>query len=315
MSEEIRKNESSDVVDALRSYLVRGSQGVNQSTVAKAIGVSNTIISQLLSGKYKGDVAGVAEKIRQFLAREKERKAMSHIQSGFAITAQAADALSVITFCHIHRKMGVIHAPAGIGKTMALRHYAAENTAVRIITCRAGMSQRELLDEILEEMGKQARGTNGKIIKAICDELEGAELVLICDEAQHLGLASFEALRYIHDRTQIPVVFCGTDDIVDRMTGRKNLVYDQIFSRVAIRRRLKVQIRRSDVEALLATAGDLTAGKEIVDFLFQVAQKRGYYRTMMSCLTTARIMAAQQGESLAVPHLTVASQFLWEVAS
>jgi hypothetical protein len=254
-------------------------------------------------------------KIEEFLAREEERGQHVELKMSFVRTSQASDALSVISFCHVHRQIGVIHAPAGLGKTVSLRHYAAENSWVKIITCRAGMSQRDVLDEVSDELGLIARGTCGKILKAILKALEGSEVILVFDEAQHLTLKHYEIIRHIYDRLETPIVFAGTNDIIDRMTGRKNIVYDQIFSRVGIKRRLKPQIVKSDVALLAASVGvDVDGRRDLVDYLYGIAQRAGYYRTMMHCLRTAKVMAKQEMKKLDIAHLQTAAHVLWDGA-
>jgi hypothetical protein len=300
-------------VNALKAYMER-KHITNQSKIAKAIGVSDTTVSQFLGGKYIGNVEKVRAKVEEFLAREEERAAQAEAKAPFVRTTQANDALSVIQFCHVHRQIGVIHAQAGLGKTASLRHYAKANSWVRIVTCVAGMSRRDVLDELAESLNLIVRGSGGKILRAIMEVLDGSETILVFDEAQHLTLKHYEMIRAINDKVGTPVVFAGTNDIVDRMTGRKNIVYDQIFSRVGIRRRLKPNIAKGDVALLAESAGVAGDRREIVDYLYGVAQRPGYYRTMMSCLYAAKVMAKQQMEKLQVAHLEAAGRVLWDGA-
>jgi hypothetical protein len=303
-----------ETTEALKAYMAKGG-GTNQSKIAKAIGTSPTVISQFLSGKYIGNVDKLTAQIDEFLAREEERTLHAEKSSPFVRTSQANDALSVLTFCHVHRQIGVIHAPAGLGKTVTLHHYARENSWVRIITCVAGMSRRDVLDEIVDALDlRLVRGASGKILKAILDALEGSEIILVFDEAQHLTLKHFETIRHTYDRLGTPVVFAGTNDIIDRMTGRKNVVYDQVFSRVGMKRQLKPAISKTDVAELAASAGVAHGRRDLCDYLYNIAKRAGYYRTMMGCLYTAKVIAKQKFESLEVAHLQTAEKLLWDGA-
>ena len=303
--------ETEKVMAALKAYMEKHPDA-NQAKIAKSIGASDTVISMFLAGKYLGNVEKLQAKIREFLSREGERGKHVESKTIFAHTSQAEDALSVLTFCHVHRQIGVIHAPAGLGKTVSLRHYAEENSWVKIINCRAGMSQRDVLDDIAEELNMVVRGTCGKILRAILAELKGSEVILVFDEAQHLTLKHYEMIRYIYDRLETPIVFAGTDDIIDRMTGRKNIVYDQVFSRVGIKRKLKPQIKKTDVALLIEKAGVAGNRRDIIDYLYEIAKRSGYYRTMMNCLYTAKVIAKQKLENIEVSHLQVANQALWD---
>lgn len=298
----------------LKAYMAKGG-GVNQAKIAKALGTSATVISQYLAGKYIGNVDKLTAQIDEFLAREEERTQHAEKSSPFVRTSQANDALSVLTFCHVHRQIGVIHAPAGLGKTVTLRHYARENSWVRIITCVAGMSRRDVLDEIVDALDlRLVRGASGKILKAILEALEGSEIILVFDEAQHLTLKHFETIRHIYDRLGTPVVFAGTNDIIDRMTGRKNVVYDQVFSRVGMKRQLKPAISKTDVAALAESAGVKPGRRDLCDYLYNIAKSAGYYRRMMGCLYTAKVIAKQKLEGLEVAHLQTAEKLLWDGA-
>ncbi len=298
------------VRDALNAYREKNPD-VSQAKIAKAVGSSDTVISQFLGGKYLGNVDDLVVRVKEFLKREERRNQHAELKTTFALTSQAQEALSVLSFCHTHRQIGVIHAPAGLGKTVSLRHYAEENSWVKIINCRAGMSQRDVLDEIADELKLVVKGTCGKILRTLLAELKGSEVILVFDEAQHLALKHFEMIRYIYDRLATPIVFAGTDDIINRMTGRKNIVYDQVFSRVGIKRRLKPEIRKSDVSLLVEKAG-LDGRKDVVDYLFNnIAQQRGYYRSMMNCLHTAMVAAKDARQTLEISHLALAEQYLW----
>jgi len=301
--------------DALKAYISKGGGSVPQAKIAKALGTSATVISQFLSGKYIGRVEELAAQVDEFLAREEERTRHVEKSAPFVRTTQANDALSVLTFCHVHRQIGVIHAPAGLGKTITLRHYARENSWVRIITCVAGMSRRDVLDEIAEVLDlRLVRGTSGRILKAILEALEGSEIILVFDEAQHLTLKHFETIRHLYDKLGTPVVFAGTNDIIDRMTGRKNSVYDQVFSRVGMKRQLKPTISKTDVAVLAESVGVAHGRRDLCDYLYDIAKRAGYYRTMMSCLYTAKVIAKQKVESLEVAHLQTAEKLLWDGA-
>lgn len=306
-------DETQAAANALKAYMERKHIS-NQGKIAKAIGVSPTTISQFLAGKYLGNVEQLRDKVNEFLAREEERDAHLEKKTPFVRTTQANDALSVIQFCHVHRQIGVIHAPAGLGKTASLKHYARENSWVRIITCVAGMSRRDVLNELADALKLVVRGSGGTILHAVMEELDGSETILIFDEAQHLSLKHYEMIRALHDRVGTPIVFVGTNDIIDRMTGRKNIVYDQIFSRVGIKRRLKPNIIKADITALAESAGVRGERREIIDYLFGVAQRPGYYRTMMNCLYAAKVMAKQKMEQLAIAHLEAAARVLWDGA-
>lgn len=288
-------------------------KGFSQAKVAKAIGVSVTIISTFLGLTYKGDAETIKNKVIEYLNMNYDREQSKKAEIPFTQTSQARNALTVIKYCQVNRVMGVIHGPAGLGKTKALEEYLKINSQARLITAFPGISQRDLMEEILDVLRKQVKGGRGKMQRAIVEELEGSEILLLFDEAQHFTMKVFETARYIHDRTGIGMVFAGNDDVVGRMLGKKNIEYDQLFSRVAIRRKLHINVLKEDVEEFLK-ASKLFYSRPDLQFLARKAQEKGHFRTMIKCLEMAQEIARDENRNFNIDDLAQADKFLLGVS-
>lgn len=296
-----------EVIDALSRHMTE--RGLTQTNVAKALKLSVTVVSKFLGQAYEGNIESVKMRVVEYLNMVSDRLQSQKAVIPFTQTSQAKNAMTVIKYCQVQRALGVIHGPAGLGKTKSLEEYSKINSQTRLITAFPGMSQRDLLDEILDSLRKQVKGGKGKMQRAIVEELEGSEILLMFDEAQHFSLKVFETIRYIHDRTRIGMVFAGNDDVIGRMLGRKNISYDQLFSRVAIRRRLSLNVLKTDVEEFLRSAG-FEYSRNILQFLCRKAQDKGHFRTMIKCLEMAQEIARGEKRNFTVDDLARADKVL-----
>lgn len=96
-------------------------KGLTIVFVATAIGVAKSTISMWINGTYKGDNSKIADKVHNFILREKERT----IDEDLPIVD-----ISIIGFiseigrtCHTKGKIGVCVGKAGLGKTVAVKEY------------------------------------------------------------------------------------------------------------------------------------------------------------------------------------------------
>ncbi len=305
--EQFRVNERNNVKEQLRAYLTR--TGSTQSEVAKRIGTSSALISSYLSGSYKGDINKLEKILQEFLKREEERayEKREHI---FVPTKQANDVLAVLTYAHLYRTIGVVYGSAGLGKSESIKEYKKQNTQMIHIVCSPVLNNAAILEEILEKMGKVATGGKRKMFKAVIETLYGTDMLVVFDEAQHLNYKAIETIRTIHDIAKVGVVFVGTVEVYDRMTGRRNLKYDQIFSRVGIRRYLRPEIKRKEVKELVMKNFPNTEEKGI-NFLYARAQEAGALRKIFMMLRMARNIAKSNGNVITEDILKESEKLLW----
>ena len=100
--------------------------GLSQAKIATIFGVSPAVVSQYLKGIYTGDVAAIDEKVVQMLQRAKDKA--GDIKSNFVPTETAKKIIDVCGMAHTMNDINLVIGEAGLGKTVALKHYA-DNTA------------------------------------------------------------------------------------------------------------------------------------------------------------------------------------------
>lgn len=253
--------------------------GMSQARLAQVSGINKAIISQWLRGQYTGDIAATEQAIEEYL-----RTAMEHEQAhdtalpivspqDYIPTSISEDVYNVIKYCQLERGIMIAHGDAGIGKTKAAQKFVRDNPTQSIYI--EATPSTGTLGNILKLLARALRipETRSKLdlLTNIRAKLDGSNKVIIIDEAQHLKLSALEEIRTLSDpniitgQEGIGIVLIGNTEVYDRMMGRQEARFAQLFSRVKLQRHYNTQqVKRSDVELLfplLVERGDKKAIK------------------------------------------------------
>lgn len=261
-------------------------RGVSQARAARAIDVSASVLSQFMSGTYPGDVQAVAEKATRWLDRlARDRSAAAALIAGddFVATETAKEIRRSLEYVQSMGKpaLTMIAGGPGIGKSLSLQEFARTNTNVWMMEANAAASRPfPFLEMVCGLFEIRARGEGiPALLSRLCDRLAGTQGMLIVDEAQHLHPQSLETARGLHELAGIDLVLAG-DLRLRRIVGSMA----QLDSRV--RRPVIIEHPgRDDVRAFSAVFG--VTGKDCVDRLFAVSQRRGALRDVESVLRYA----------------------------
>lgn len=216
------------------------------SKLSERIGVAASVLSEWLKGKYRGDVAGVARKVDQFLADEKERQTRQHVYPHTSISL-SHKIFGVIRYGIVHGTMPVIIGPNGCGKSAHAAAFARERAGAVVVRIENAPAtthnlSRQLCESIpeLRSQATQPHGARWSAIKAFFARRRSA--VLIIDEAQKLAASGLELLRDLHDAgdstgdARLPVVFCGDDKfyrlILATRAGKPSPIAPQMIRRM-----------------------------------------------------------------------------------
>jgi len=282
------------VVDDLELYCA--GTDTTYSDVAKAIGQSVGRFSAWKAGTYKGNMEITTKAVAQYLETRNQQREERTAESTFAETKQSQDIMSVVNFCQVKRKMGLVHGPSGVGKTTTLRHLMETNSHVLLITAFSRINQSELLSELLISLGRAPkRQSKTRLLQRIKYELSNSTRVIVVDEAQKCGFEVLETLRHLWDVTGVGIVFVGTDDVVDRMKGRAKTDYDQIYSRLAIKLKLEKKVVPDDVKKVLEASGVSIAKNGLLKFACELAKRQGHFRTLSNHIEMAVELARERG--------------------
>ena len=240
-------------IDILKAHIT--STGMSQKQVGTQLGYSAAAVNQYLKGTYKGDTAGIDKAVIELANRQQSKS--TDLSSDFIETPMAARTMQSCMFAHAMNDMQLIVGEAGLGKTMALKEYAARHSNVLMLEVDPTFSSKVLLAEISNMLGLSVGRNNNAMMTAVIEKLKGSDRLLIVDEAELLTLNSLEILRRIHDKAGIGIVLAGMPRLRANLRGARGQ-YKQIYSRIGMVHDLKMKLPAADIamfcEAALGTS-------------------------------------------------------------
>lgn len=210
-----------------------------------------------------------------------------------------------VSFAKAAGDISLIYGDAGLGKTVSLKQYVKTHSDVIYIELKdCDKSVKGVSEKILSCIGKLQRGTDRVLVDAIIDYLKTNPKLIIIDEAQHLSLKALENLRAINDVTESGIVLCGNPTVYDRMHGRGQAYFAQLYSRIGIRR----HIVEPSLEDITAIFNPYTLDKESLLYLHKLALQRGGIRNCVKVLNIALQFRDNEKEPLNIDYLQSAYQ-------
>lgn len=204
---------------------------IKPSALARAIGASASLISQIRSGKYKGDVELWAKKIRDFIASYKDKKAPKENTKELFKSRDFNMASFVISEAVAEKEIALIFGEAGTGKTTIINEFIKDKPHAILIEATCHTSVKVLLEDLCAALKIEVSGSLAHKLKAISKFLKNNEKILIVDEAEYLPLRALEDLRRIVDFAGVPLILVGTEVLYKNLMG-KNKELKQLYSRI-----------------------------------------------------------------------------------
>ena len=222
-----------------------------------------------------------------------------------AHTQTLDDVIMAVSFAEAAGDISLIYGDAGLGKTVSLKQYIKMHPDVIYIELKdCDKSVKGVCEKVLSCIGKLQRGTDRVLVDAITDYLTSTPRLIIIDEAQHLSIRALENLRAINDVTESGVVLCGNPTVYDRMHGRGQAHFAQLYSRIGIRRHIK----EPSLEDITAIFNPYALDKESLLYLHELALQRGGIRNCVKVLNIALQFRDNEKEPLSIDHLQSAYQ-------
>lgn len=239
------------------------------------IGVSSSIISQLRSETYNGDVTKQFKKLEAYFDT-KSKAAETYEEIEYAPTTISEVVYKTLENVKIKGGFAFVTGDAGIGKTKAIRKYVADNplNSVMITINPCTKSTKAVLKMLALEMGLPISQSRDDLWMTIAAKLHDG-MVIAVDEAQQLTFGSIETLRsfadYFSERGQtLGVALVGNDGVREKIEGRSREQYRQVNNRAWQRQQLRtLDVQKADIEMLIP----VLHGKESeLTFLHKISQ-------------------------------------------
>lgn len=226
------------------------SLGINQSSLAKAIGMSPSVISHYMKNTYKGDVEALEARIREYLSLEKERQASLDPKSGQIVQTKAYKEINALLRNTVRdREMTLIVGKSGTGKTTSLREYHRLHPTSILIEADHGYTARALFVELCEKLGLPTKGNLHDLLTRVVAKLQGSGRLILVDEAEHLPYRALELIRRIHDKAEVGVALVGMERLKANLQGDPNH-FAQLYSRIGSYRKIE-GLSLPDVSAMV----------------------------------------------------------------
>ncbi|MDQ7838261.1 MAG: AAA family ATPase [Thermodesulfobacteriota bacterium] len=286
--------------------------GETNETAADLMGKPPELVSKYLKNDLDSHAKMVIQgTIRNFL-NHNERSNPLPEGPVFSTTTVSRDIWEVCQWVQKSGVMGLITGPAGVGKTMTISKYKKKHETALVLTC--GVTVKclgAILEAVAEKLGIKLYGrTNSIYLDRIGERLRETHRLLIFDEAHFLDWSAYEAIRQLWDLSQTGIVYVGQQRVLAQMRGKRNTyLYDQIFSRIAVRRQVGGDISRDDVK-LIAGSFCPELDRRSIDFLHQKATGDGHFRTLTNVLKLTVQMSEMSQKPINLSLLQQAFRFL-----
>lgn len=247
----------------------------SEKKAGQLIGVSSSIISQLRSGKYNGDIEKQFERLYTYF-ETKSKAADKYSEVEYAPTTISEVVYQTLENVKIKGGFAFVTGDAGIGKTKALRKFSADNelNCVMITINPCTKSTKAVLKMLALELGLPISQSRDDLWMSIAAKLHDG-MVIAVDEAQLLTYGSIETLRsfadFFSERGQtLGVALVGNDGIREKIEGRFREQYRQVSNRAWQRQQLRtLDVQRGDIEMLIPI---LNGKDRELEFLHKIAQ-------------------------------------------
>lgn len=282
-----QKKYNQELQQRVERFLV--DKDVSQAKAAPMMGVSQTALSQWRRSMYdKGNVEELENKIGEFFRAQDAKEQAAEKTTPYRMireyvpTSISEDVYQLIKYCQLEKGMVVIHGDAGIGKTKGAEKFARENPAstIYIQATPSSGTLKSTLKLLARALKLPESRTNLDLIMDIREKLEGTQKVIIIDEAQHLKLTALEEIRTLSDASPITghsgtgIVLIGNTEVYNRMTGKQEARFAQLFSRIRMNRYYSTQrVVAEDMRKLFPLLAEKERKQEL-EFLHGISQSK-----------------------------------------
>jgi DNA transposition AAA+ family ATPase len=208
--------------------------------LAKAAGISQSTVSQFLSGQYLGNQENIEVRIRAVIDRETKRKKLKAFIRTYIDTSVGRRVHEAAWLCHSNRCMGFCVGDAGLGKSEAVDEYLRRHADVVLIKADPGYTAPVLVQELSKKVGGDGYTNLHDSFERVCSRLTDSGRLVLIDEAEQLPVRALEMVRRMwdHSNKTIGVLLIGMPRLATNLRGISGQ-YAQLYDRMVFKIKLK----------------------------------------------------------------------------
>ena len=281
---------------ALQQKLVefKAKSGMNQTMLARGIGVSSASISMYLNDTYAakgGKYETIEPKIEAFLEVQESKAQREELVLGFVSTKTTRRISEVMRDAHEAGDTVVIYGQAGLGKTQAVKNYCEKNPAAILIEANPSFTALVLMRKLAAAAKVSTVGSLNDLFESVSDRLRDSGRLIVVDEAENLPLRALEIIRRLHDDTGCGLVLSGMPRLVANLRGKHGELV-QLYSRVSVALNLGDSMPDEELEEIARAAMPEADDATIAEL---VKQSNGNTRRMSKLMRGAVRTANKNG--------------------
>lgn len=275
---------------------------ISQVEFGRRVGVSESVISRWLKGAYPNPET-VDKKVTDFLDKEEVRDIVAEVRDiPFSETNISKKIWNTLEYCRIQRTIGVVYGDAGIGKTRTMEEWKRDKTDVITVTVTpAFASPKSFLKVLARSLKSSRQGSIDDIFSEILDKLEGTDRTIVIDEAQHLTCKTLELVRSINDMQGTAIILIGNELIYNKMQGRQQAEFAQLFSRIGMKIHLLTDYFTERDVSIIFKDVEQTAAKYLLEICKSKYGLRGAIHVYIN---------AKNNEDISVAGITAMSRMM-----
>ena len=284
------------VNEALQQKLAefKAKSGMNQTMLARGIGVSPASISMYLNNNYAekgGKYETIEPKIEAFLEVQESKAQREELVLGFVSTKTTRRISEVMRDAHEAGDTVVIYGQAGLGKTQAVKNYCEKNPAAILIEANPSFTALVLMRKLAAAAKVSTVGSLNDLFESVSDRLRDSGRLIVADEAENLPLRALEIIRRLHDDTGCGLVLSGMPRLVANLRGKHGELV-QLYSRVSVALNLGDSMPDEELEEIARAAMPEADDATIAEL---VKQSNGNTRRMSKLMRGAVRTANKNG--------------------
>ena len=272
----------------------KAKSGMNQTMLARGIGVSPASISMYLNNNYAekgGKYETIEPKIEAFLEVQESKAQREELVLGFVSTKTTRRISEVMRDAHEAGDTVVIYGQAGLGKTQAVKNYCEKNPAAILIEANPSFTALVLMRKLAAAAKVSTIGSLNDLFESVSDRLRDSGRLIVVDEAENLPLRALEIIRRLHDDTGCGLVLSGMPRLVANLRGKHGELV-QLYSRVSVALNLGDSMPDDELEEIARAAMPEADDATIAEL---VKQSNGNTRRMSKLMRGAVRTANKNG--------------------